>query len=168
MISRSRAPWRGIMSQLYVFQAEIISPKQQFGPPPLHLSSHTCHITQLSVYAFRVVFKKFSKFFFFQWGLGTQHPLGPENPLKTIDFICHGVLSPNSHPLPKHASVCIYVQINIAHVYCVHVTFNIWDKAMREYKIHNCHSHEGYLLSHVKFKPYQFMKIIQVLQCECV
>ena len=73
------------MSQLYVFQAEIISPKQQFGspPPPLHLSSHTCHITQLSVYAFRVVFrvvfKNFSMgayIFFLSTGVEDSAPFG--------------------------------------------------------------------------------------------
>ena len=50
MISRSRAPWRGIMSQLYVFQAEIISPKQQFGsPPPPSFISHMSYHSTFSV-----------------------------------------------------------------------------------------------------------------------
>ena len=44
---------------------------------------------------------------FFQGG--AQHPLGPENPLKSIDFTGPGGLSPHSPP-PEYAhDVCIYI-----------------------------------------------------------
>ena len=88
MILRSRAPWRGIMSQLYVFQAEIISPKQQFGSPPPSIF-HLTHVISLNfqcmhsgLYSglYSKIFQWGLIFFFFQRGLRTQHPLGPENP----------------------------------------------------------------------------------------
>ena len=41
------------------------------------------------------------KFFLFPGG--AQHPLGPENPLKSLDFTGPGGLSPNSPP-PEYAS----------------------------------------------------------------
>ena len=53
---------------------------------------------------FRNSSREASIFFSFQrGGAGAQHPLGHENPLKSIDFTGPGGLSPNSPP-PEYAS----------------------------------------------------------------
>ena len=74
------------MSQLYVFQAEIISPKQQFGsPPPPFSIFHLTHVISLNFQcmhsgSYSKFFQWGLKFFFFQWGLGTQHPIDLKTP----------------------------------------------------------------------------------------
>lgn len=86
MISRSRAPWREIMSQLYDFQAEIISPKQQFGSTPPPSPSFISHMSYHSTFSVCIqgriqnFFNGGLNFFFFQWGLGTQHPIDLKTP----------------------------------------------------------------------------------------
>ena len=128
MISRSRAPWREIMSQLYVFQAEIISPKQQFGsPPPPFSIFHLSHVISLNFQcmhsgSYSKFFQWGLKFFFLSMGVRDSAPYRPENPLKTIDFICPGGLIPNSHP-PLFA----FMYKSTLHMCIVHVnlTFGI-------------------------------------------
>ena len=128
MISRSRAPWREIMSQLYDFQAEIISPKQQFGSTPPPSPSFISHMSYHSTFSVCIqgriqnFFNGGLNFFFLSMGVRDSAPYRPENPLKTIDFICPGGLIPNSHP-PLFA----FMYKSTLHMCIVHVnlTFGI-------------------------------------------